>query len=219
MSYPKVRSMCLAFDPNVSLYYKVVCVLQTSETVLNVHVYSSEAGGWTSNGEYYNRGVNVEGVYWNGCVHWFFAGTYFDIESQMMKKLTRPPITAWWYKYYFGESFGRLYYASIFMWRDREAIDIWEMLNDHSGWICKYYVDVDFRPLSGSSWKKYNTAKSVLSVVRGEEEGDDAFVVIEMDGGEVVRYNFVSKTHETLHVFPDKSCHRTFQYVESLSCV
>lgn len=210
-SRAQIFSMSLAFDPNISPYYKVICVLDSETAGLYIYIYSSDTGLWTSSPDPpYHLNVNCgSGVYWNGAIHWMRAESYFNIKDQTLKAMPLPSIAGLKQNYYFGESYGHLYCTKIRSSKTFHDIHVYELQSDYSGWFLKYFIDL----------KDQLSMKSVISLVSGKNEAD-SFLVLQSEG-KVLRYNLVSGTfdQQELHDFQGASCKRAFQYIEYLGDV
>ncbi|KAL8510787.1 hypothetical protein ACS0TY_017562 [Phlomoides rotata] len=138
------------------------------------------------------------------------------------------------FHYYLGESCDHLHYMELF--EVRIQFDVYEMKRDYSEWFVKYRVDLspvvasypvmymdDFDP---TIWYPYGF--SIFTLVRGVKE-EDSFLVLHIPG-EVVRYNLVNGSFETIHEFEGAETDviegslryvltNGYQYIESLSCV
>lgn len=117
-------------------------------------------------------------------------------------------------------------------------MNVYEVARDYSGWFVKYQVDLNAISSVFPEIIKYYDNRcngytlNILSLVRcGKEEEDGSFLVVEIPGGKIVRYNFVDKSvvelweltpigykfynedglrHDSISAFP---------YIESLACV
>ncbi|KAK4489396.1 hypothetical protein RD792_005205 [Penstemon davidsonii] len=240
------RGMCLAFDPAKSPHYHVVCVHEcpkNSDLSFRIQIYSSKTGSWKICGNPFSSPqIYGRAVYWNGSVHWISILSavfmYFNIDRQVLDKMPLPRISlrprTKRFIYYFGESCDHLHFIIACQYEIR--FDVYEMKRDYSEWFVKYKVDLS-RVVAAypEMIRDYNNRKyyhfHVLSLVRGEEEEEEPFLVLHIPR-KVVRYNLVSMTFRVLHDFvSDESnyimCYGGvlnslsigFQYIESLSCV
>lgn len=106
-------------------------------------------------------------------------------------------------------------------------LNVYEMLNDHSGWVLKYQVELDELPdaypemicsiLYPSSILYYEF--ELFDVVRGVEE-DGTFVLIRIKG-KIIRYNVVDKSFKQIFdqnkVFYGRIGHsHVHRYIKSL---
>ncbi|XP_063938013.1 F-box protein At5g07610-like [Daucus carota subsp. sativus] len=251
--------MSLAFDPARSPYYKVVCVRQskTSDNPFQIEIYSYETRLWRVSGQPFKapQFTKFENcIYWNGCVHWWngFVSLwndeqytlYFKVEEERVEQLpmTRKNIQAVvmpdqdlpeQVATYLGESQGHWHLIDVYS--DSTCLfNVYEMARDYSGWFVKYHVDLSAISTiytdtitNGSYDYRFN----ILSLVRRgqEEEEDGSFLVLEIPGGKIVRYNFADKSVVKLCEF-DPIVHRyyynndlkyisTFSYMESFASV
>ncbi|KAL6527955.1 hypothetical protein OROHE_014905 [Orobanche hederae] len=193
----------LAFDPTISPYYHVVCVVVMSEVVsedewqvrrlhlYKIFIYSSKTGLWTPAAQppFRERTCLEVAVYWNGALHWMFTmltSYYFNIENQVLRSM--PKLPGRWSGYYVGESRGHLHCTQLLR-RDMVLL-IHELERDYSRWFIKYRVDLS---LSFASVDRVRyDSWSVLSVVEGDEM-EDAFMILQLPQ-KVLRYNLGSKT-------------------------
>lgn len=211
-----VHGMSLAFDPNKSPHYKVICVVREKQQELfYVQIYSSDTHNWKFVSEPLTRPVNHgAGVYWNGAIHWLFANLYFNIEEETFNVMHPPSIPSWRTHYYFGESGDYLHYVKIFKRRVGFEISVYQMRRDYHGWLLieSVPIDMEFKHPHCNTY-------SVLSVVRGEDE-EPSFLVFEISG-HVMLYDFRARTRQDLCEFKgrrdDCSIH-SFQYIETQCC-
>lgn len=233
--------MNLAFDPTKSPHYKVVCVFLGTNT-FEFAIYSSRTGCWRKGAEPFtaNKVIFQKGVHWNGAIHWISLmrddSLYLNLDGddEMPRKLRMPPISNggdWRFHYYFGESCDHLHYIEFF--EVKIEFDVYEMKRDYSEWFVKYRVDLSAVVASypviymdeydPTIWYPYGF--SIFTLVRGVEE----FLVLHIPG-EVVRYNLVNGSFETIYKFEGAEMDvvegslryvntNGYQYIESLSCV
>ncbi|WOH01320.1 hypothetical protein DCAR_0520702 [Daucus carota subsp. sativus] len=116
--------------------------------------------------------------------------------------------------------------------------NVYEVARDYSGWFVKYQVDLSAISNVFPEIIKYRYNRcsgyilNILSVVRrGREEEDASFLVAEIPGGKVIRYNLVDKSMTKLweltpigyKFYNDdglrRDCVSAFSYIESLACV
>ncbi|KAK4489391.1 hypothetical protein RD792_005200 [Penstemon davidsonii] len=209
-----IMGMALAFDPAKSPNYHVVCVNQcrmNCDLMLQIQIYSSETSSWKMCGDpfsahaYYGRPV-----YWNGSINWidisFAYFSYFNIDRQVLRRTLAPPIHvsgSTRYTYYFGESCDHLHFIAACQYEIQ--FDVYEMKRDYSEWFVKYKVDLSLviatypEIIRDHNNRNYHYF-TVLSLVRGEEEEEEPFLVLHIPR-KVVRYNLVSMTSQVLHEF------------------
>ncbi|CAH1445671.1 unnamed protein product [Lactuca virosa] len=103
---------------------------------------------------------------------------------------------------YFGESRGHLHLADTPDGsRNHLQLNVYEMLKDHSGWFVKYRVELVEFLNAYPEMIRINPDPSIpiyydyqlLDVVRGEEE-DETFMVIQIPGNRIIRYNVADKS-------------------------
>ncbi|KAL3618058.1 hypothetical protein CASFOL_038379 [Castilleja foliolosa] len=164
-----IHGMYLAFDPNKSLHYKVICLLRSSRDWLHLFdVYSSETGTWRKGGKLF-KAVDFDFedgvVYWNGAIHWVNIVTktqksvYFslDCDDQTLKVFPNPPLLDKQYcksDYYFGESCDHLHFVDSC--RELDDIIVYEMKKDYSEWFVKYKVSFAEIQRDYTEWDPYS---------------------------------------------------------------
>ncbi|CAI9302294.1 unnamed protein product [Lactuca saligna] len=136
---------------------------------------------------------------------------YFKIDTEELKFL--PSVVGVNGTIYFGESRGHLHLV-LRKWADRGErhlqLNVYEMLNDYSGWFLKYRVELDEllnaypqmiqtikvigRDQDPSIPQLYNY--SVLDVVRGEED-DETFMAIFIPG-KIIKSNVYDKSFKQI---------------------
>ncbi|KAL3650398.1 hypothetical protein CASFOL_006801 [Castilleja foliolosa] len=226
-----IRGMYLAFDPSMSLHYKVVCVLRLIEDFLYFfEVYSSETGLWRKVGEPFKADSSFsfsDGVYWNGAIHIINIistpqeSVYFNLDCDLItpKVFPTPPLNNYYLitnAYYFGESCDHLHFVDI--GRGSNQFIVQEMKRDYSEWFVKYKIIVPGVGVRGGISKQF-------SVVRGKND-EDSFLVIKF-GKMIRKYNFEKNTCETVCNFESATKGRfiywgtrcPFEYIESLCSV
>nr|XP_043618207.1 F-box protein At5g07610-like [Erigeron canadensis] len=223
------RSVCfmgLAYHRTDCVHYKVVCIHRAKpEVVVNVpaedlyhiKIYSSDTRKWkiTDQSLYapYFSAFKC-GVYWNGAIHWVPScrnPMYFKLDTEQLQKLSLRIRMASLGDYhdgpmpiYFGESRGHLHLVEKPHHENRLQLNVYEMLNDHSGWFVKYQVDLAELPgtypgmahsyLHPSSPHYYEF--DILDVVRGEKE-EDTFMVVRVPE-KIIRYNIMDKNFKQI---------------------
>nr|KAJ0188297.1 hypothetical protein LSAT_V11C900477610 [Lactuca sativa] len=151
-------------------------------------------------------------VYWNQAIHWapyWENQTYFKIDTEELQSLPMPVVVAssesyekWDVPLYFGESRGHLHMVKkqrVDHGESHIKLNVFEMLNDHSGWFLKYQVDLgeirDAYPERRGycKWIPFYYDFEVFDVVRGEheEEEEETFMVIRVPG-KVIRISEAS---------------------------
>ncbi|KAJ0642306.1 putative F-box domain-containing protein [Helianthus annuus] len=214
-----IRFMGLAFHQTDCLRYKVVCIrsVERYRELFQIHIYSSYTGKWKISSESFSADYFTPfwyGVYWNGAIHWAPScrnPLYFKIEDEQLQTLPLPANLASSEGYYdgampmyFGESRGHLHLVDTAIGENRLHLNVYEMLNDHSGWFVKYQIELD--ELTGafpemidsnqppSSHRYYDF--EVFDVVRGEKE-EDAFMVVSIRG-KIIRFNVHDKSFKQI---------------------
>lgn len=161
-------------------------------------------------------------IYWSGSVHWWKGfvdscfwsdepyALYFKVEEEIVEQLPMPirhinAVELDWQEAvemheqvatYLGESEGHWHLVEVYS--DSTCLfNVYEMALDYSGWFVKYQVD-----LSAISYvfteiitnDRYGYTFNILSLVRRGKEEDGSFLVLEIPGGKIVRYNFADKS-------------------------
>ncbi|KAH0690723.1 hypothetical protein KY285_017926 [Solanum tuberosum] len=240
-----VKSMNLAFDPNISDDYYVVCVwFSVSENRLCFSVYSSGSGIWRHSNEHCNKVdlCSYGGVFWKGAVHWFSQTSPFlclQVDTCVFKSMPSTDIPeGQWYRNieYFGESGGHLHLIEIHKPQDIE-FDVLELKSDYSCWFVKYRVNLEFLtnlyPMMVNQEvyppEDYNFpyAFSTLCFLRDEE--NRARVLISLPGKIVVFDIHNGMVKELADIQPDSfrnfiggaryDCFDAYKHVETLAFV
>ncbi|KAL4557170.1 hypothetical protein LXL04_035342 [Taraxacum kok-saghyz] len=220
--------MGLAFHQTDCVNYKLVCFHRDKpwshprklDDVFKIQIYSSDTGKWkisdasfSLSAPYYASFNYI--VYWNEAIHWApccVNPLYFKIDREELQSLPLPTQVASFAYYedgdiplYFGESRGHLHLVET---SDRSEshlhLNLYEMLNDHSGWVLKYRVELDelinaYPEMIGNRLDPSNPQYyefEVFDVVRGEEE-DETFMVIRIPG-RIIRYNVADKSFKQI---------------------
>ncbi|XP_028093466.1 F-box protein At5g07610-like [Camellia sinensis] len=77
----------LAFDPSKSPHYKVVlhnCLHYCYRLGNHLDIYSSESASWKQIDV--SEPLGVEGVFWNGAIHWLSDGVDFTVGLRLMQR-------------------------------------------------------------------------------------------------------------------------------------
>ncbi|XP_057454484.1 F-box protein At5g07610-like [Lotus japonicus] len=148
----------LAFDPCMSPVYKVISVAQLNSPLHWVfNVYSFKIGLQIG------LDVTIEipfeldadyGVYCNGAIYWCWGSdfsVYFDIDTQTLKNFPMPLSYLEWENQciaHFGQSAGHLYLILCeetpnVEFGELPPYDIFELKEDHSGWLLRHRVDLN----------------------------------------------------------------------------
>ncbi|GAB2218845.1 hypothetical protein Drorol1_Dr00002077 [Drosera rotundifolia] len=236
----------LAFDPSRWDQYRVICV-RNSEIEERFHVidvYKPSTGAWRRVTDGFIPSFDMEferGVYWNGSVHWLShteTTLYFDVEKDCLRSLALPPTLVGGYMgrfRYFGESRGHLHLIEIRR-NCYPRFDVMELDGDDMCWFPKYRVDLDvvgceFTEMFQDSKDRFGRhlrfyAFSILSVVRGEGEGEDDSALIVSIPGKVLSYSFATETTKMLCEVVDQSDrwipfkgYNAYQYIASLCTI
>ncbi|XP_050217274.1 F-box protein At5g07610-like [Mercurialis annua] len=216
-----VRAVFLAFDPSKSPHYKLILFYsftQMRRVNFQLDMYSSETDSWSL------LGINVplvrdcfprlRGVYCRNAVHWpptrkFGTCLYFDVETESLKEMQRPPSyltgAIGGKVYYFGESRGHLHLVISNLSESLSLeFDVLEMEMDYSQWSVRYRVNLgsvkmEFPELA---WYVRGVVSfSILSIVLcgdcNKKEEENAIVVICVDDV-VLAYNMCNGTSKKL---------------------
>ncbi|CAL5376503.1 unnamed protein product [Camellia sinensis] len=225
----------LAFDPSKSPHYKVVFF----RPCYQFDIYSSETASWKqiTVSECEPLRDCLEGVFWNGAIHWLSHEDVhfrFDVDEEKLIKTHNPPspkILSVDKTRYFGECGGHLLLIQMRL-RNAMGFKILEMDRVSFHWIVKCRVNL--RPLISVFPEIDIDARSrrykfrVLCVVKGVSENDFALVLA--TAGKVVYYDLKCKTSRVLldhlpllnfhaSIFHRYPCSHTYQFIESLSPV
>ncbi|KAI4300998.1 hypothetical protein L6164_034317 [Bauhinia variegata] len=237
-----VSKICLAFDPLMSPYFKLVC-LERGGCGLNcyrIHIFSSETRSWTDPPGIQFTAPEVFGlratVFCRNALHWYSGEStslYFDLDTHTLKTMPMPvlplgetdgPLDHPDFKY-FGESLGYLH-----MVVSKKPIvaefDIWKMEGDYSGWFVKYHVDLTSAfPKQIRNSGRNIASVSVLGVLEKIQEAEVETILVLFVHGQAAIFNLKDQTSITLpHLLPaggDASCKQTpraFYLFESLCC-
>ncbi|KAL7582117.1 hypothetical protein Lser_V15G43669 [Lactuca serriola] len=214
--------MGLAFHQTDSVHYKLVCFHRTNRgEPFKIQIYSSDTRKWKISDQSFSLSAPYYAsfhyiVYWNQAIHWApccVNPLYFKLDIEELQSLPLPMMpeaSSEGYEngdmpLYFKESRGHLHFVEA---ADRSVshlqLNVYDMLNDHSGWFLKYRVDLDELPdaypemirdyLDPSSQGYYEF--EVFDVVRGERE-DETFMVIRIPG-RIIRFNVVDKSFKQI---------------------
>lgn len=185
----------LAFDPQKSPYYKVVCVRDSA--VFNgvedteIDIYSSETDSWKISDVSFAEPKNWRyhyPVFCNGAVHWYALSpksVFFNVEEEILETWPMPDYIedvdnteenndAIKLKY-FGESRGRLI---IILGKELKFV-LFELNKDYSGWSAKYKFRLEPAEYAFPEVLNYlgKNLVNVVTVFYGEKEEDSVAVV------------------------------------------
>ncbi|CAL5376504.1 unnamed protein product [Camellia sinensis] len=225
----------LAFDPSKSPHYKVVFF----RPCYQFDIYSSETASWKqiTVSECEPLGDCLEGVFWNGAIHWLSHEDVhfrFDVDEEKLIKTHNPPspkILSMAKTRYFGECGGHLLLIQMRL-RNAMGFRILEMDRVSFHWIVKCRVNL--RPLISVFPEIHKDDRSkrykfhVLCVVKGVSENDFALVLA--TAGKAIYYDLKCKSSRVLldHLpllnfhppsFRRYPCSHTYKFVESLAPV
>ncbi|KAJ0642300.1 putative F-box domain-containing protein [Helianthus annuus] len=198
--------MGLVFHQRDCVHYKVVCIRREVPygDLFQIQIYSSNTRKWKVSIEsfYMNWWHPLEGVYWNGAIHWapsYHNHLFFKIEDERLQTLPLPVgmTSSETRTTYFGESRGHLH-LTMGLDFDAKTLNVHEMLSDHSGWFVKYQVDLlELR----SAFPEMINARFdfvVVDVIRGEKEEDTFMLLLLIHSKMIIRYNVHDKSFKQL---------------------
>ncbi|KAL7583107.1 hypothetical protein Lser_V15G43676 [Lactuca serriola] len=211
-----ISFMGLAFHQTDCPHYKVICIryIKRDEDRFQIQIYSSETGKWKISDQSFSAPYYTSfssGVYWHQAIHWAQSSgnpSYFKLDTEELQTMqsyftidTKNFIGE--KSLYFGESRGCLHLVNRVHRIRRESrlqLNVYEMLNHHSGWFLKYRVKLDellnARNLAPSFLDQYFI--QVFDVVRGEEEEDETFFIVIQTPGRIIRYDFHEKSFKLI---------------------
>ncbi|XP_076941738.1 F-box protein At5g07610-like [Bidens hawaiensis] len=214
-----IRFMGLAYHQTNCVHYKVVCIrnAEVNGELFQIQIYSSNTGKWNISSESFSDNYYTLfrcGVYWNGAIHWAPSShnpLYLKVDDEQLQKLPLPVQVDSSGGYfnglipkYFGESRGHLHLVETANNDNRLHLNVYEMLNDHSGWFVKFQVELDELPGAFPEMiHSYQHPSSphyyefdVFDVVRGEKD-EDTFMVVRIPG-KLIRYNVHDKSFKQI---------------------
>ncbi|CAL5328224.1 unnamed protein product [Camellia sinensis] len=198
-----IASINLAFDPAVSLRYKIVAVLskQWPDHNCQIAVYSSETRIWMFSDASFACSGKItfhNGVFFNGKIHWSCchsqASIYYDLNRNQFSALPMP-ICLSIVPMYFGEFGGRLRLMEFYR-NPTSHFDVLELKSDYSEWFVKYRIDLKmgvsaFPEMRRAGWCTAFVF-NVLCFLGGEVEGDSCLILY--IPCKVISYNFKDKS-------------------------
>ncbi|XP_052181876.1 F-box protein At5g07610-like [Diospyros lotus] len=198
--YNVILSMNLAFDPSVSLHYKVLCVCAdgSPNSPYQTDVYSSDTRKWDlSTASFVDScGALFEnGIFLNGKIHWpscSKTSIYYDLNRAKVLEMPMPmpmPVSRSRELRRFEESGGRLLFVSFSEPRNTQ-FDVFEMQRNYSTWFLKYRVDL--RVGAAAFPGLLSSPYFLLCFVGGEVEGELCMILY--IAGQVVYYNIAHRS-------------------------
>ncbi|CAI9302296.1 unnamed protein product [Lactuca saligna] len=210
-----IRFMGLAFHQTGCVHYKVVCIhVVKPDGLFKIQIYSSDTRKWKISDQSFYAPYYTPlryGVFMNQAIFWAPScdnPSYFKLDTHELKSLPLPSVGVYGdggMLLYFGESRGHLHLVETADWGETHLhLNVYEMLNDHSGWFLKYAVELDellhAYPQMINSYQDPSSPRyyefELFDVVRGEEE-DETFMVIKIPG-KIIRYNVVYKSFKQI---------------------
>lgn len=233
----KISALFLDFDPSKSLHYRVAFlrIIYNPLPEYSLDVYNSESHTWKRILVPFTSHINVtywKGIYCNNRVYWIrpgFISYYMDLQKGFFG--TAPVIRIPSRKFlevnknYLMESNGHLHCISIYMRPQKKSLLVFELLEDNSGWIERYRVNLN--PVS-DALPEMNSRVSVLRIVRGDRE-EDSSVLLHVPGKVILYWFFYASFEVVLDSNTDKifrDCQFRFRrnddayhFIESLASV
>ncbi|KAK9668016.1 hypothetical protein RND81_13G029100 [Saponaria officinalis] len=197
----------LAFDPELSPHYKIICIKKSGNT-FNIAIYSSDTAIWrlTKSPEFpAPQDIDFsKAIYCNGAVHWTKRtprGLYIDIDNELVNYMPELPRKEQYSCEYFGHSRGRL--CCVFTMEGLHYYEIFEMETDYSTWVLKGRVELDalafkFPKMEINYWNAHFKYQChVLSVVHSNN-GKVPKVILSIPD-EIIAHNCKKKTTSKIH--------------------
>ncbi|CAI9101409.1 OLC1v1038724C1 [Oldenlandia corymbosa var. corymbosa] len=228
--WPKVRYSNIAFDPQKSDHYKLVCWVTDRMGYHRFMVYSSESAKWRVTDDHLGNKSRIDfdyfcenGIFWNGDLYFIGRGESdeisvicFDVEHEIRPSVPQIPSIGSDISY-FGEAGGDLCIVSLNNSESFTEFDVFALIRDHSEWALKYRFDVAPLIATYPDMERLEFCISSL-IVRGER----AMVIISL-AGKVVSCDISSMMVDELVEFEGKFenyiWNNVFQHVESLALV
>ncbi|CAL5376347.1 unnamed protein product [Camellia sinensis] len=200
-----IVSINLAFDPAVSLRYKIVAVLskQRHNPNCQIAVYSSETRIWMFSYASFACSGEItfhNGVFFNSKIHWpcchSEASIYYDLNTHQFSALPMPDDLSV-VPMYFGELGGRLCLME-FYGNPASYFDVLELKTDYSEWFIKYRIDLKMGVSAFPEMRRMCAGWStafvfiVLCFLGGEVEGDLCLILY--IPCKVISYNFKDRS-------------------------
>ncbi|KAL7193450.1 hypothetical protein ACSBR2_025126 [Camellia fascicularis] len=199
-----IDSINLAFDPAVSLGYKIVAVLSNqSSHNCQIAIYSSETRIWIFSDASYACSGKItfhNGVFFNGKIHWSCchskASIFYDLNRNQFSALPMP-ICLSIVPMYFGEFGGRLRLMEFYQ-NLTSHFHVFELKSDYSEWFLKYRIDLKMGASAFPEMRRkcagWSTAFvfNVLCFLGGEVEGDLCLILY--IPCKVISYNFKDRS-------------------------
>ncbi|TXG70582.1 hypothetical protein EZV62_005517 [Acer yangbiense] len=217
-----VQGITLAYDPDKSPHYKVVCVRKPKSFIAN-------------DNESFRRGV-----FWNGAIYWRGHSFYFNVNEEKLRKMPIPDVWKDGSRFgYFDASREHLHLAVISPCRTK--FDVYEMKRDYSGWFLKYHVDLEAIAISFPDMiticvdppDLHYYKFVILGIIREADDGE-SYMVLHIPG-KAIRYNLHDKTFIKIFDFSpgredvENICNPgylrfnwyddAYQYIETLACI
>ncbi|XVF86244.1 hypothetical protein PTKIN_Ptkin18bG0024900 [Pterospermum kingtungense] len=201
----------IAYDPNRSPHYKIVCISDSylSKNHRQVKIFSPVTGSWKASGKPFTISdedmLFNRGVFWQGALHWIGRGNLalrFNTEREVMVTMPMPPIQEVWTERkvrYFGESGSHLFLIETYGPLSA-GFDVMEMKADYSDWFVKYHLNLDMLALQHPAIRT-SSRLSILHISHqhvGDDDDDESFMVIHVPG-EFLRFKLRNNTLMEFH--------------------
>ncbi|CAI9099924.1 OLC1v1036820C1 [Oldenlandia corymbosa var. corymbosa] len=226
--WPKLRYSNIAFDPQNSDHYKLVC-WGIDQMDFRFMVYSSESAEWRVIKDHIGHTTWVDynfenGIFWNGHLHFIghvrlvgMSHICLDVENEKIISNLTPIPDSCKPIFYFGEAGKDLCIVSLHNAELGTKFDVFALKRDHSMWAFKYRFDV--APLI-ATYPEIGTFEFFISsfIVRGEK----AMIMISL-AGKLISFDISNMMVDELIGFEgrleDYRWKNVFQHVESLALV
>ncbi|XP_073290577.1 F-box protein At5g07610-like [Primulina huaijiensis] len=182
-----LSGLCLAFDPLKSPNYRVVCVKDKEDSLMEyiIKVYDSKDHAWSSLGLPFSDLPNTQfcnGIYLNNGIYWIkprARSRFLDLGKGFVADL--PTIIfprrkmGESHKNYVLESNGHIHCVSLYLQVKTKSVLVFELAEDNSCWVQTFRADLS--PIS-TVFPEMNGAEfNVLGIVRGEKEEDSVVLL------------------------------------------
>ncbi|GMP36604.1 hypothetical protein CsSME_00008678 [Camellia sinensis var. sinensis] len=193
--YDHIVSINLAFDPSLSLHYKIIALISRRDLSPEYRstVYSPETRTWVNSVPviYPLDMIIANGVFSDGKIHWLRRHSETSLAYDINRNESFPfpmPYSIAKSPAYFGESGGYLLFIeSIQNWGNQ--FDVWGLESDYSHWFVKYRVDLEMGALT---FPGIMYEVEVLCFLGGEIEGN--LCLIFYLSCQVISYNFKDRS-------------------------
>ncbi|XP_073152249.1 F-box protein At5g07610-like [Henckelia pumila] len=217
-----ISGLCLAFDPAVSPFYKVISIKQRDKkhslSLYWIEIYDSQTRAWTCLKKPFTSIHDANffnGIFWNNGIYWIRRDMngksyYLDLETGIVgtpkRVVTHKRCNTGSRKNYVMESDGNLHYVSLYSraMDKMMSLKVSVLLNDLA-WFEKHKV-MNLSPL----FTKFQEAQvAVLCIARlgGDTEEDSAVLFLMWD--KIVFYRFCDGYFKDIfHHLPTKEFYK-----------